>query len=177
MSLIDPSYGKPVPGLRIPNDLYWAITAPAPLAGMRCPQGSWPWTEIAKAGLTRVVSLHPGTYDPTPLFRLCTIELEDLAHGRPPQDQDAEIGKIREAVSMIVGTLHSKQGVVVHCDGGRGRTGTVLGCVLREMSYAADDVIDWLDRVHKARGKPGWPESAWQSKLVRCWPTQQGQVT
>ncbi len=48
---------------------------------------------------------------------------------------------------------------MVHCHGGTGRTGTVLGCVLRELGVQAAEVIDFLDRVHKARGKPGWPES------------------
>jgi protein-tyrosine phosphatase len=58
---------------------------------------------------------------------------------------------------------------VVHCVGGRGRTGTVLGCVLRELGHSPGEVVDFLDRVHKARGKAGWPESPWQGQLVRDW--------
>ncbi len=60
---------------------------------------------------------------------------------------------------------------MVHCHGGTGRTGTVLGCVLRELGVQAAEVIDFLDRVHKARGKPGWPESSWQRELVEHWKT------
>jgi hypothetical protein len=30
-------------------------------------------------------------------------------------------------------------------------------------------VVSFLDRVHKARGKSGWPESKWQADLVEHW--------
>lgn len=172
MHLIDPSAGKPIPGLKLPNDFYWMVTTPAPLAGMRLPQPNWPWTEIEKAGFTRVVSLHPAKYEPTPLVQLRDVNLEDLVHGGPPANADAEIKNIDKVVTAILDELHSKQGVVVHCWGGRGRTGTVIGCVLRNLGFAADEIVSFLDHVHKSRGKPGWPESPWQSALVRDWPNR-----
>lgn len=169
MPLINPSDGGSIRGLNVPHDLYWVLKKPAPLAGMRFPEGNWPWAAIRQAGFTRVVSLHRGEYDPTPLFAPCPVELEDLAHGGPPVDANAEIEKIRKAVSAIVHALRSEIGVVVHCKGGRGRTGTVLGCVLRELGFAADEIVGFLKQVHEARGKPGWPESCWQSRLVQDW--------
>ncbi len=47
-------------------------------------------------------------------------------------------------------------GVIVHCVGGTGRTGTVLGCVLRELGKSANEIIDCLDTIDKARDRKGW---------------------
>jgi protein-tyrosine phosphatase len=63
--------------------------------------------------------------------------------------------------------LQAGDGVVVHCAGGTGRTGTVIGCVLRLLGVAAVQVISYLDHLHQARGRSGWPEAEWQSQVVR----------
>jgi hypothetical protein len=41
--------------------------------------------------------------------------------------------------------------------------------VLRELGFDSIQAVGFLDRVHKGRGKPGWPESTWQSSLVQRW--------
>jgi protein-tyrosine phosphatase len=51
--------------------------------------------------------------------------------------------------------------------GGRGRTGTVIGVALVRIGHAADTTIEHLDRVARARGRRGWPESPWQAEVVR----------
>jgi protein-tyrosine phosphatase len=80
------------------------------------------------------------------------------------------VSLIRAAVHAIVQSLRARRGVVVHCWGGRGRTGTVLGCALRELGHDGEAVVAYLNRVHVARGEEGWPESSWQGDLVRRWP-------
>jgi hypothetical protein len=185
----------PLPGLRIPHDFYWVPGTPAPLAGMKLPRPSpspqtakngiplpqqlnnattnnclpFPWSELAKAGFKYVVALHPAKYDPSPLTLLSTTSLEDLVSGGPPADPENEIRKIKNIVNAIVQKLRSGEGVVVHCWGGRGRTGTVIGCVLCELGYKPAEIIAWLNTIHQERGKPGWPESTWQSELVVEW--------
>ena len=52
--------------------------------------------------------------------------------------------------------LERNQGVVIHCWAGRGRTGTVLGCVLRSLGFESDVVLDYLSTVQRARGASGW---------------------
>ena len=118
---------------------------------------------------SKVVSLHPESYNPAPLELLFNEKLEDLVSGGPPVDESAEHAKVQQAVTALVAAWRSGHGVVVHCFGGRGRTGTVLGCVLRELGFKTAEVLSFLDRVHKACGKPGWPESEWQSALVKTW--------
>lgn len=169
--LIEPGQGTAIPGLQIPKQLYWVTQSPAPFAGMKLPDQGWPWAALHAAGFRDVVSLHPASDDPAPLSRVFAEHLEDLCHGRPPGHPDLELALIRKAVQVTPSSLTSARGVLVHCWGGRGRTGTVIGCVLRELGYDGETSVAYLDRVHKARGKSGWPESEWQADLVRHWTT------
>lgn len=169
MTLVEKGQRRPIVGVRIPQEFYWVLAEPTPLAGMGYPAPSFPWSNLHAAGFGQIVSLHPGPYDASPLTKIFSEHLEDLVRGGPPQDGTQEGEKIRRAVEATVCALPSGRGVVVHCFGGRGRTGTVVGCCLRELGFGADEVIEYLDRLHKARGKPGWPESPWQSSLVRDW--------
>ena len=169
IKLVEPDDGRSIDGIDVPRELYWVIASPTPLAGMKFPRDDFPWSNLEKAGFSQVVSIHPGEYDPSPLRLAFAEQLEDLVSGGSPTNEGEERAKVRRAVDTVVNAWRSGQGVVVHCWGGRGRTGTVLGCVLRELGLGADKVLDFLDRVHKARGKPGWPESTWQRDLVKDW--------
>ena len=169
MSLVQPGLGTPISGVRIPQDFYWVLDRPAPLAGMRLPLSGFPWASLSAAGVSRVVALHPGRYDPSPLVLAFSQKLTDLVDGGSPKEPDREVELVRNAVSTTVTLLLEGQGVVVHCHGGRGRTGIVIGCTLRELGHDASLVVDFLDSLHKARGKSGWPESPWQEELVRDW--------
>jgi hypothetical protein len=169
MTLINPTEGPPIDGIDMPKDLYWVVASPAPLAGMRLPTASFPWSSLLNAGFHQVVSLHPTPISPAPLTLAFADRLEDLIGGGLPSDEGAERARIHRAVNATLKSLRSGQGVVIHCWGGRGRTGTVIGCVLRELGYPAGEAIAFLDNVHRVRGKPGWPESPWQSRLVEGW--------
>jgi Swiss Army Knife protein, DSP-PTPase phosphatase domain len=169
MKLVEPGAAASIPGIKIPKEFYWVLGLPAPLAGMKFPSRSFPWQNIKTAGFEWVVSLHPGTYDPSPLKIAFSEHLEDLILGRPPRNETRENEKIMRAVAATTSAVRLGEGVVVHCWGGRGRTGTVIGCVLRELGFKSDEVISFLDRLHKARSTRGWPEANWQSSLVRNW--------
>jgi hypothetical protein len=166
--LAHPFSMPPIAGLAIPEDLYWVLDQPAPLAGMRLPRPDAPWEALYQAGFRRVVNLIGSgpAYDPRPLKMAFAKELQDLYGGLQPTDPDREARLVRLAVEASLPHLRAGEGIVVHCYGGRGRTGTVLGCVLRALGYPADEILAGLDRVHKLRGKTGWPESSWQARLV-----------
>lgn len=167
--LIEPGQGNPVSSVEVPTEFYWVLKSPGPLAGMKYPRHDFPWSRLKVAGFSRVVWLEPGSFNPKPLTMLFSERLEDLVHTRPPEEPQREIDRVRRAVVATTLAVRAGEGVVIHCFGGRGRTGTVLGCVLRELSYEADLVVNYLDRLNKVRWEEGWPESSWQAKLVRDW--------
>lgn len=167
--LLQPRDMPRIQGVDIPRGFYQVLADP-PLAGMPYPPQSLPWSTLKAAGFQYVVKLHEGypKYNPAPLTLLHTALLQDLVGGGNPQNPEREERLIREAVNMIFGKLSAGEGVIVHCQGGRGRTGTVLGCVLRIHGFSSSEVTNYLDRLHQARGKraPAWPESKWQKQLV-----------
>ena len=168
--LVPPKNSFQVIGLQCPKDFYWVLQDPAPLAGMRLPEPNWPWQAIYECGFSNLISLHPMEHNPTPLISIYDQPLEDLVSGDSPEDPLLEISRIRSATSAILQSLIGSKGVVIHCWGGRGRTGTVLGCVLRELGYEEQPIVKYLEEIQRARGRGGWPESSWQSEIVRKWP-------
>jgi protein-tyrosine phosphatase len=130
---------------------------------MAYPEGS-PWAELYALGYRQVVCLthDEELYEPSPLEVLHAVALEDLLGGSVPSQPEAEEAKIRAAVAEVCAAIRRGEGVVVHCHGGIGRTGTVLACALVELGADADEA---LERVRVARG--GGLESPWQEQVVR----------
>ena len=160
-----------VAGFDVPRDRYCVALDPAPLFGMPYPGNRTreAWQALAAAGARGVLCLageSPG-YDPSPLELIGAVDLEDLFHGGPPHDLTAELELVRRQVDLVLERLTAGVGVVVHCAGGTGRTGTVLGCVLVRLGHEPRRVIEYLEGVHRARGRAGWPEAEWQAEVVR----------
>ena len=158
-----------IQGIDVPRSLYWLLLEPAPLAGMAFPSCDTPWRTLHDLGFRHVVCLaakSPG-YDPAPLRHVYAEDLQDLVGGQFPRDPAREERLSRAAARIVTAHVLAGEGVVVHCLGGTGRTGTVLGCVLKSLGFAVDEVVARLRTLSEARGKrPGWPESPWQRALV-----------
>jgi hypothetical protein len=152
--------------LCVPDDLYWISRAPVALAGMSYP-GRADWTLLHEHGIGHVVCLSTDrpAYDPAPCS-LTAIRLQDLVSGGDPDDPEREQALVEQAAVDVVAQLERGIGVAVHCMGGRGRTGTVIGTTLVRLGHEPDAVVAHLDRVAKARGRRGWPESPWQASVV-----------
>ncbi len=152
----------------IPADVYFLARAPAPLVGMGFP-ARIDWTLLFETGVRHVVCLthdDVAPYDSGPI-RTHAIALQDLfCEPGGPTDPLMERELVERAARIVSDALAIDEGVAVHCRGGRGRAGTVLGVALTNLGHRPRDVVDYLDRLHRARGKGGWPESPWQASIV-----------
>jgi hypothetical protein len=165
---IAPEALRSAPGLDTPSRFYQVLRSPAPLAGMSFPNGP-PWKAVAAAGFESIVCLTNNTlpYDPSPLRVLRAMKFKDLAGETWPDDPQHETDMLRDVVQDVVAELRAGSGVVVHCAGGTGRTGTVIACALAALGMPEADVLKYMATVNVARGKsPGWPESDWQKGQV-----------
>ena len=106
------------------------------------------------------------------LTTVTALRLQDLVSGDPPDAADRERGLVHAAAADETAHLRDGVGVAVHCMGGRGRTGTVIGVALVQLGHEPDAVIDYLHRLAVGRGRRGWPESRWQADVVRTTPTE-----
>ena len=174
LELLSPVSSSMISGFSSPRDAYLVLLKPAPLAGMRHPSSLTPsaWRALASTGFHYVVCLTddvPG-YDPTPVVVLHAVHLKDLVGGGSPTNPHREESHIRNIAEKVLSTLSLGKGVIVHCAGGTGRTGTVIGCVLRGLGCSSSKVFHYFEELNAVRGKKrpvsGWPESEWQRELV-----------
>ena len=143
------------------SELFVFTETPAPLAGMPYPGPDTDWQALHDRGFRLVVRLHPGDYDAAPLD-VRDVTLTDLDGGVVPGDPETEAERVWEAARITAGAVERGTGVVVHCVGGTGRTGTVVACALRLLGRSADEAVATV-QAHR----PKWPESPWQEQLVR----------
>ena len=150
--------------LCVPDDLYWIAREPVALAGMSYP-GRADWSLLHEHGIGHVVCL---SHDGAAVRPRAVHDHRDPAAGsrerrRPERSRHANARSSRTPRPTSSPHLERGIGVAVHCMGGRGRTGTVIGVALVTLGHDPDAVIAHLDRVARARGRRGWPESPWQS--------------
>ena len=158
--------------LCVPDDLYWVSRTPVALAGMSYP-GRADWPLLATEGIGHVVCLthDVAPYDPAP-STITAFRLQDLVSGDAPTAAVRERELVHAAATDVIAHLRDGVGVAVHCMGGRGRTGTVIGVALVQLGHEPDAVIEYLHRLAVGRGRRGWPESQWQADVVRAAPTE-----
>jgi protein-tyrosine phosphatase len=105
-------------------------------------------------------------------------ELLPYAHLLPPDAQHHRIAvrdvtcptveQVRQALNAIAGA----RGVVyVHCLGGCGRTGVVLGCCLVESGLSPGDALARVHDLTRALWRKPCPETPEQIGMVRDWAT------
>jgi hypothetical protein len=151
----------------IPAELYFVTRSPIALVGMAYPSRI-DWSLLAAEGVHHVVCLthDDPPYDASPL-QVHGIALQDLfARHNGPDDPDRERERVLRAAGIVVEAARRGEGSAVHCRGGRGRAGTVLGVALVQLGHDPKRVVTYLDQLHRARSKDGWPEHPWQADQV-----------
>ena len=81
--------------------------------------------------------------------------------------------KMADILDTIDGALDAGRTVYLHCWGGVGRTGTVVGCWLVRHGRTGDEALqqlaDWWQGVEKVHRTPQSPETPEQFRYVREW--------
>ena len=79
---------------------------------------------------------------------------------------------MRDILDAVDTFLELNEPVYVHCWGGKGRTGTVIGCYLARHGYAAGNKILEMISIRRS-SDPTWdepsPENSLQCDFVRSW--------
>ena len=101
----------------------------------------------------------------------------DVAYERHPI-RDLGVPRTPEQMALtldaIDNALDEGKTVYVHCWGGVGRTGTVVGCWLVRHGQTGDAALrqvgEWFQKMQKARPHSRSPETSEQRAYVRDWP-------
>lgn len=95
------------------------------------------------------------------------LSIGDVSVPKKPEQMAEILDAIDEA--RTAGTL-----AYVHCWGGTGRTGTVIGCWLRRQGRSHEEALAELrarwGTMAKAPHRPGTPDTPAQERYIRDWP-------
>lgn len=144
---------------------------PARLLGVPFPSAAF-FQEEPLAGVHWVVCLSSEQperrYDPTPLQFLRRVRLDS-----PFSGQAAACSAVADLATTISDELQAGHGVVVHCDLGIERTGSVIGTVLARHGVAPPRAAELIADVIELQ-QPGWAGSNFADHLAqaiqRCTP-------
>jgi len=165
--LTDHCDSTPLSKMRLPIHAFQVLEGSLQLAGMGDPaKSNIPWASLYALGFRYIACLNSNEpeYNPTPLKFLWSKHLEDLYGDRIPRMPEKEKRLYLEAAQIVTSTLRKNagtpNGVIIHCTGGVGRTGTTIGLILANLGF---DISKIKTRLYSE----GWPErSKWQEELV-----------
>jgi protein-tyrosine phosphatase len=133
---------------------------------------------LLRAGITCFIDLTiEGESSLFPYARILTKEATQLGLAartlrRPIPDMStpsrAEMAQILE---NIASALQAGENIYLHCWGGRGRTGTVVGCYLVQQGLNADEALEQIHRWRAGTPRGGLPspETTGQIYFVMNW--------
>ena len=133
---------------------------------------------LLEAGVTLFIDLtEAGEYDLKPyasLLRGEATRLERTVEHRRMSIPDMGVPSTEgmgRILTTIADALEAGDIVYVHCYGGIGRTGTVVGCYLVEQGMSGKEALREIARLRRGTGD-GWrrsPETRAQRAMVRRW--------
>jgi hypothetical protein len=105
------------------------------------------------------------SYQPM-LPETCTYTRYEILDRRLPEDAPA----LKKLMRWAIAEAGEGRVSYFHCQAGLGRTGTVIGVLLRELGYAGQDALDEIVRLRGVAGlHEGSPEFEEQREFIRRW--------
>jgi protein-tyrosine phosphatase len=159
-----------------PSGTYWvplehgvALAGPHPVTA---PEGMEARVALlaGDVGVTHFVDLS-SSWDWMPAYHdllppACTYTRYEIVDRRLPEDEAG----LRSLLRTVI--RDAGEGVIAyfHCQAGLGRTGTVVGTLLREVGMKGDEALVALGRFRdQARLHDGSPEFEAQREFIRSW--------
>ena len=165
----------------IPNS-YWVIPGRF-LAGeypgsLLEPEARGKLCRIMETGITCFIdltepgeaSLHP--YEPLLMEEAARLNKKVQCTRLPIQDCGIPTYETMEKIQKtIANALGNGENIYLHCWGGRGRTGTVVGCYLVQQGMAAEEALEQIRRWRQPTSKSYFPspETNSQIMMVMTW--------
>jgi hypothetical protein len=168
--------------MRLPGDSYWVeedrfLAGPYP-GDPDAVRERERLTAFLDFGVRRFVDLtEPGEHPPyAPILqKIASQRRLDVDHVRLaiPDETVPTRGQMRLILDQIDEDLDEGESVYLHCRGGAGRTGTVVGCFLIERGLEPHDALAQIATDRSEIGSPRrrWssPETAEQRRFVLEW--------
>ena len=131
---------------------------------------------LVDAGVTGFVDLTHARdrmtpYEPllnklAPLVARAHLPIRDMSVPQAPE-------QMRRILDFIDAEMARGGRVYLHCWGGHGRTGTVVGCWLRRQGFGPEEALDELRRLRTRQATSEWqsdgPQTAQQFDYIRNW--------
>ncbi len=165
----------------IPNS-YWVV--PGRFVAGEYPGRRWyrgagdRLSRLLSAGVNRFVDLTEEG-ELKPYLEMAQQEAERLSRSfdwerHPVVDMSIpDRSRMVEILDAIDSAMERGETVYIHCKGGIGRTGTVVGCWLRRQGYSGEEALSqiatWWKGVAKRHYKRRSPETSEQRRYIMEW--------